>query len=90
MCIGGWVVGSVVYLRRAVASPAVIAKLVDLGYLQNAKRHRASAIENAIERLRSDLCRDGVIWEGDLSRSTNAVGPDDQTAKSVPASADRN
>jgi hypothetical protein len=81
-------VGSVAYLGRAVASPAVIAKLVDLGYLQNAKQHRASAIENAIERLRSDP-RDGVIWEGDLSRSTSAVGPDDQTAKSVPASADQ-
>ena len=88
MCIGGWVVGSVAYLGRAVASPAVIAKLVDLGYLQNAKRHRASAIENAIERLRSDP-RDGVIWEGDLSRRTDAVGPNDQTAQSVPPSVDQ-
>jgi hypothetical protein len=64
----GCIMGSVVYLRRPIASQAVITKLVDLGYLQNGKRHRASAIEKAIERLRSDLCRDGVIWEGEHVR----------------------
>jgi hypothetical protein len=65
---GGWGMGSIVFFRRPVASRAVIEKLVALGYLQQAKRHRASAIERAIERLRRDLCRDGVIWDGDLSR----------------------
>ena len=52
---------------RPVASRAVIASLVALGYLQQAKRHRADAIKRAIERLRSDLYRAGVIQAGDLS-----------------------
>jgi hypothetical protein len=45
----------VVRFERLVASRAVIASLVTLGYLQRAKRHRVEAIEQAIERLRSDL-----------------------------------
>ena len=63
--------GGVVYLWRPTASHALVAKLVELGYLQQAKRHRASAIENAIERLRGDLCRNGAVSEGDLSRSAD-------------------
>jgi len=59
--------GVVVRFERRVASLAVITKLVELGYLQPGARHRATAVERAIERLRSDLCRAGVIRAGDLS-----------------------
>ena len=59
--------GGVIRFERPVASSAVIASLVALGYLQQAKRHRASAIERAIERLRRDLHRAGVIQAGDVS-----------------------
>jgi hypothetical protein len=59
--------GIVLQFRRPVASPEVVAKLVDLGYLRPTKRHKASVIESAIERLRQDLHRDGVISTGDLS-----------------------
>jgi len=55
---------------RPIASSAVITKPIELGYLQRGKCGRAAAIERAIERLRSDLCRDGVICEGDLSRTS--------------------
>ncbi len=59
--------GGVIRFEPSIASSAVIACLVRLGYLQQAKRHRASAIKRAIERLRSDLYRAGVIQAGDLS-----------------------
>jgi hypothetical protein len=59
--------GIVIQFRRPVASPEVIAKLVELGYLRPTKRHKAGVVENAIERLRQDLHRDGVISAGDLS-----------------------
>jgi hypothetical protein len=57
----------VVRFERPVASGKVIASLVTLGYLQQAKRHRPEAIKRAVERLRSDLCRAGVIEAGDVS-----------------------
>jgi hypothetical protein len=57
----------VVRFERPVASRKVVASLVTLGYLQQAKRHRPEAIKRAIERLRSDLYRDGVIQAGGLS-----------------------
>jgi hypothetical protein len=66
--------GGVIRFERPVASSVVIASLVALGYLQQAKRHRASAIERAIDRLRSDLVRDGVICDGDLPRSRQEDG----------------
>jgi hypothetical protein len=59
--------GIVVQFRRPVASPEVVAKLVELGYLRRARRHKAGVIENAVERLRQDLHRDGVIRPRDLS-----------------------
>jgi hypothetical protein len=59
--------GIVIQFRRPVASPEVIAKLVELGYLRPTKRHKAGAIENAMERLRQDLHGNGVISAGDLS-----------------------
>jgi hypothetical protein len=59
--------GIVIQFRRPIASPEVIAKLVELGYLRPTKRHKASIVESAMERLRQDLYRDGVISAGDLS-----------------------
>jgi hypothetical protein len=59
--------GVIIQFRRPVASPEVIAKLVELGYLRPTKRHKAGVVENAMERLRQDLHRDGVIGAGDLS-----------------------
>jgi hypothetical protein len=55
--------------ERRVASSAVITKLVDLGYLEAGARHRATAVERAIDRLRSDLVRQGVIYDSNLSSS---------------------
>ena len=59
--------GGVIRFERPTASAAVIASLVALGYLQQAKRHRDTAIKRAIERLRCDLFRAGKIQAGDLS-----------------------
>jgi hypothetical protein len=61
--------GVVVRFERRVASLAVITKLVELGYLQPGARHRATAVERAIDRLRSDLVRWGVIFDSGLSSS---------------------
>jgi hypothetical protein len=58
-------VGNVIQFRRPVASHAVIAKLVELGYLQSGKRHKNGAVENALAQLKSDLCRDGVVRSSD-------------------------
>jgi hypothetical protein len=63
----GGAMGGVVRFERAIASSAVITKLVELGYLQPGARHRATAVARAIDRLRRDLVRDGVIWDSDLS-----------------------
>jgi hypothetical protein len=52
--------GGVIRFERSIASLRVITKLVELGYLQPGSRHRATAIERAIDRLRDDLIRDGV------------------------------
>jgi hypothetical protein len=59
--------GAVIPFRRA-ASRAVIAKLVELGYLRPANRYSEGVVERAVERLGQALQRDGVICEGDLSR----------------------
>jgi hypothetical protein len=61
--------GVVVRFERRVASLAVITKLVELGYLQPGARHRATAVERAIDGLRSDLVRQGVICDSNLSSS---------------------
>jgi hypothetical protein len=61
--------GVVVRFERRVASLAVITKLVELGYLQPGARHRATAVERAIDRLRSHLVRQGVICDSNLSSS---------------------
>jgi len=65
--LGAARMGIVIQFRRPVASPEVIAKLVELGYLRPTKRHKTGVVENAMERLRRDLHRDGVISAGDLS-----------------------
>ena len=51
------------------ASSAVITWLIDLGDLQPGARHRATAVETARDRLRSDLIRQGVIRHGTLLSS---------------------
>ena len=71
--------GGVVRFERSIASSAVMTSLVKLGYLQPGARHRATAIQRAIERLRTDLTRDGVIAGGDLSGFQN--GQDHPLAK---------
>ena len=61
--------GVVMRFERRVASLAVITKLVELGYLQAGARHRATAVERAIDRLRTDLVRQGVVYDSNLSSS---------------------
>jgi hypothetical protein len=61
--------GAASALTRRVASLAVITKLVELGYLQPGARHRATAVERAVDRLRGDLIRQGVICDSNLSSS---------------------
>jgi hypothetical protein len=68
--------GNVVQFRRPLASATVIAKLVELGYLRHAKRHKTAAIELAIARLRQDLNHDGGISEGDVFRALPNVVDD--------------
>jgi hypothetical protein len=65
---GGSRMGGVIRFERAIASSAVITKLVELGYLQPGARHRATAVARAIDRLRNDLVRDGVC-DSNLSSS---------------------
>jgi len=45
--------GGIIRFERPITSSAVLASLVALGYLQQANRHRDSAIKRAIDRLRS-------------------------------------
>ena len=54
-------------LRAACCVFGSLTKLVELGYLQPGARHRATAVERAIDRLRSDLVREGVICDSNLS-----------------------
>ena len=61
--------GVVVRFERRVASLAVITKLVELGYLRPGARHRATAVERAIDRLRTDLVRQGVVYDSNLPSS---------------------
>jgi hypothetical protein len=72
--------GIVIQFRRPVASTEVIAKLVELGYLRPTKRHKADVVENAVERLRQDLHRDGVISAGDLSPAPAEQAPEHDPA----------
>jgi hypothetical protein len=65
--------GAVLPFRRRVASRAVIGKLVELGYLQQAKRFDVGVVEHAVQRLRQTLQRDGLVCEGDLSHAPLAA-----------------
>ena len=65
--------GSVNRLRRSVASTLVIARLVRLGYLRPAKRHKPNVILQAVERLKSDLWHVGIIEDGDLTKIDKAA-----------------
>jgi hypothetical protein len=75
--------GGVIRFERPIASSAVITKLVELGYLQPGARHRATAVKRAIDRLRGDLIRDGVIYDGDLSRSPKGEGQEASRSREV-------
>jgi hypothetical protein len=77
--------GGVIRFERPVASSAVIARLIALGYLQQAKRHRDSAIKRAIERLRHDLFRAGLIQTGDVSLIEVQATPPHQEPGSIAA-----
>jgi hypothetical protein len=82
--------GIVIQFRRPVASPEVIAKLVELGYLRPTKRHKADVVENAVQRLRQDLHRDGVISAGDLSPPPADDAPEHDRAPQPMSSSDTN
>jgi hypothetical protein len=60
-----YIMSNVLQFRRRSPSREVIDKLVELGYLKRALRHNASAIENALARLRDDLCHSQVISASD-------------------------
>ena len=75
--------GGVVRLERRVASFAVVTKLVELGYLQPGARHRATAVERAIDRLVSDLHLAGVIQAGDVSVIEASRSPRDAVAANI-------
>ena len=75
--------GGVIRLERPIASSAVITKLVELGYLQPGARHRATAVKRAIDRLRGDLIRAGVIYDGDLSLSPKGEGQEASRSREV-------
>lgn len=62
---------NVIQFRRPVASAETIAKLVKLGYLPPAKRHKPLAIERAVARLRRTLYHDGVICDADLAANSS-------------------
>ena len=57
--------GAVLPFRRRAASRAVIGKLVELGYLRQAKRYNDGVVERALQRLRLALQRDGLICDKD-------------------------
>jgi hypothetical protein len=79
--------GIVIQFRRQVASPEVVAKLVELGYLRPTKRHKPGVVENAVERLRQDLHRDGVISVGDLlPLAAETEGRRQQAAQAISSS----
>jgi len=67
--------GNIVQFKRSVASIAVVEKLIELGYLKGTKRRQAGAIEDALARLKNDLCRDQTICASDpLPNSTDKCG----------------
>jgi hypothetical protein len=60
-------VDTVVQFQRRVASPEVITKHIELGYLQRAKRHTAVLLPARLP----DFCRDGVICKPATLAATN-------------------
>jgi hypothetical protein len=53
--------GGTVGSKQPAASSAIIAKLIEFGYLKPGARYRAGAIEKAIGKLRNDLIRGGIL-----------------------------
>jgi hypothetical protein len=64
-CKWGSVMSNVVQFARPAASAEVVENLIKLGYLKGRKRRDARAIEEALARLHSDLCRDQTLRNGD-------------------------
>jgi len=54
---------NVIPFSRPGASVETIDWLVKLGYLKADRRHSASAVHEALGRMRDDLSRDQTIWE---------------------------
>jgi hypothetical protein len=72
-------------LRRPAISAKVIRELLQLGYLQPAKRFKPHVVERALTRLRADLVRDGVVKSGNLLTDPMPASADDsQRSVSVP------
>lgn len=66
---------NVLQFRRRSASREVINNLVKLGYLEQALRRNAGAIEDALARLQDDLCRSQVISGNDQKATIAKFGP---------------
>jgi hypothetical protein len=66
---------NVLHFRRRSASREVINNLVKLGYLEQALRRNAGAIEDALARLQDDLCRSQVISGNDQTATIAKFGP---------------
>jgi hypothetical protein len=56
---------NVIQLTHPVTSAEVVEKLIELGYLKGTKRQNASAVDDAIARLKEDLCRNQTIRTSD-------------------------
>jgi hypothetical protein len=61
----GGVMNNVIQLSRPKASVETIAELIRLGYLKTSRRHIASAVHEALGRMRDDLSREQATWEHD-------------------------
>ena len=56
---------NVIQFSRPRASVETIEALIRLGYLKVSRRHIASAVHEALSRMRDDLSREKATWEHD-------------------------
>jgi len=56
---------NVIPFSRPTAAVETIDRLIKLGYLKADKRHNASAVHEALGRMRADLSGEGTIWQHD-------------------------
>ena len=52
---------NVIPLAHPATSAEVVEKLIELGYLKGTNRQSGSAVDDALARLREDLCRNQTI-----------------------------